>query len=74
MEERFVAPEALAAVVRSAGAATRGDAAAAAAALVDLFVLELAGRAAKAAAAESDAVVDEAHLERVLPQLLLDFA
>lgn len=74
MEERFVAPEALAAVVRSAGAATRGDATAAAAALVDLFVLELAGRAAKAAAAESDAVVDEAHLESVLPQLLLDFA
>ena len=51
----------------------KDDAAAASAELVRLFVAELIHRAAAVAKAEGDDVVDGTHLERVLPQMLLDY-
>jgi hypothetical protein len=41
--------------------------------LVEAFVRELVGRARELAVLEGDASVQPAHLERILPQLLLDF-
>ena len=72
-ETTFMPPELLAAWLRELGVPARGGAAAGAAALVDLFVVTLTRRAARLAAAEGDTEVEESHLERVLPQLLLDF-
>lgn len=42
--------------------------------LVRAFVKEATARACEAARMEGDRAVDGTHLERVLPQLLLDFA
>lgn len=42
--------------------------------LVRAFVKEATARACEAARVEGDRAVDGTHLERVLPQLLLDFA
>ena len=46
----------------------------AAAKRVRAFVKEATARACEAARVEGDRAVDGTHLERVLPQLLLDFA
>lgn len=43
------------------------------ASLVEAFVRELVGRAQQLAALQGDACVEPEHLERILPQLLLDF-
>lgn len=59
---------------KNAKFAMKDEAAMAAAEIVRQFVSEITGRAAEAAMIDGDAVLDGTHLERVLPQLLLDFA
>ena len=59
---------------KNARFAMKDEAAMAAAEIVRQFVSEITGRAAEAAIIDGDAVLDGTHLERVLPQLLLDFA
>mmetsp|Transcript_7891 Transcript_7891/g.14991 ORF Transcript_7891/g.14991 Transcript_7891/m.14991 type:complete len:91 (+) Transcript_7891:155-427(+) len=44
-----------------------------AAEMVRQFVMEAVGRAAALAETEGDPTVEPSHLERILPQLLLDF-
>jgi centromere protein X len=41
--------------------------------LLRLFTLEAVHRSAEAAEAMGSTIVEPAHLERILPQLLLDF-
>eukprot|EP00850_Spirogloea_muscicola_P025213 SM002465S08161 [mRNA] locus=s2465:449:1135:+ [translate_table: standard] len=41
--------------------------------LVRLFLAELVQRAAIVAESEGDSIIEVSHIERVLPQLLLDF-
>ena len=52
----------------------KDEAVVASAEVLRLFAQELTARAAETALTDGDDTIDGGHLERILPQLLLDFA